>query len=106
MKDLGRIHHFLRLSVSHQDGSLFLSQRHYAYEILKRAGMTDCKSCSTPVDTHTKLSDDGPLVANPSHYRSLAGALRYLTFTRPDIVFAVQQVCLYMHDLVSLICLL
>ncbi|KAJ9559625.1 hypothetical protein OSB04_004785 [Centaurea solstitialis] len=31
-------------------------------------------------------------------YRSLAGALQYLTFTRPDIAYAVQQVCLFMHD--------
>jgi len=29
---------------------------------------------------------------------SLAGALQYLTFTRPDIAYAVQQVCLHMHD--------
>ena len=29
---------------------------------------------------------------------SLAGALQYLTFTRPDLTYAVQQVCLYMHD--------
>ncbi|GJR16214.1 ribonuclease H-like domain-containing protein [Tanacetum coccineum] len=28
----------------------------------------------------------------------LAGSLQYLTFTRPDITYAVQQVCLYMHD--------
>ena len=31
-------------------------------------------------------------------YRSLAGALQYLTITRPDISYAVQQVCLFMHD--------
>ncbi|GJR95146.1 ribonuclease H-like domain-containing protein [Tanacetum coccineum] len=30
--------------------------------------------------------------------KNLAGALQYLTFTRPDISYAVQQVCLYMHD--------
>ena len=45
--------------------------------------MTDCKSCSTPVDTQVKLSADlGDPVADPTAYRSLAGALQYLTFTR------------------------
>ncbi|WVZ58807.1 hypothetical protein U9M48_009036 [Paspalum notatum var. saurae] len=61
--------------------------------------MTDCNPCSTPVDTQAKLSEDaGALVADPTAYRSLAGALQYLTFTRPDITYAVQQVCLYMLD--------
>ena len=61
--------------------------------------MTDCKPCSTPVDTQAKLSADlGDPVADPTAYRSLAGALQYLTFTRPDLTYAVQQVCLHMHD--------
>ncbi|GJR35781.1 ribonuclease H-like domain-containing protein [Tanacetum coccineum] len=50
------------------------------------------------VDTDSKLSADGDPVSNPTLYCSLAGALQYLTFTRPDISYAVQQVCLYMHD--------
>jgi hypothetical protein len=50
------------------------------------------------VDVHSKLSGDGPPVADATQYRSLAGALQYLTFTRPDIAFVVQQICLYMHD--------
>jgi hypothetical protein len=37
-------------------------------------------------------------VSDPTAYRSLAGALQYLTFTRSDITYAVQQVCLHMHD--------
>ena len=60
-------------------------------DILERAGMLNCKPCSTPVDTHAKLSADGVTVADPTHYRSIAGALQYLTFTRPDIAYAVQQ---------------
>ncbi|GKB15558.1 ribonuclease H-like domain-containing protein [Tanacetum coccineum] len=35
---------------------------------------------------------------NPTLYRSLAGSLQYLTFTRPDLSYAVQLLCLYMHD--------
>lgn len=99
MKDLGPLHHFLGMSVSSRDGGLFLSQRQYILDILARANMSDCKPCSTPVDTNAKLaSDAGPPVADPTHYRGLAGALQYLTFTRPDIAYAVQQVCLHMHD--------
>lgn len=37
-------------------------------------------------------------MANPSLYRSLTGALQYLTITRPDLAYSVQQACLFMHD--------
>jgi hypothetical protein len=98
MTDLGQLHHFLGILVSPKEGGLFLSQHQYMLDILDHAGMSECKPCSTPVDTHSKLSCDGAPVADPSHYRSLAGALQYLTFTRPDIAYAVQQICLFMHD--------
>ncbi|XP_062182074.1 uncharacterized mitochondrial protein AtMg00810-like [Phragmites australis] len=99
MKDLGSLHHFLGISVTRSSTGLQLSQRQYCIEVLERAGMADCKPCTTPVDTNAKLSStDGPFVADPTDYRSLAGALQYLTFTRPDISYAVQQVCLHMHD--------
>jgi len=98
MTDMGQLHHFLGISVTHCVGGLFLSQRQYTLDILERAGMSACKPCSTPIDLHSKLSTDGAPVADATQYRSLAGALQYLTFTRPDIVFAVQQICLYMHD--------
>jgi hypothetical protein len=52
--------------------------------------MSACNPCSTPVDLHSKLFADGPPVADSTQYRSLAGALQYLTFTRPDIAYAVQ----------------
>ena len=74
--------------------------------------MTDCKPCSTPVDTQAKLSADlGDPVTDPTAYRSLAGALQYLTFTRPDLTYAVQHFFLHMHDprethLAALKCLL
>jgi hypothetical protein len=71
MKDLGPLHHFLG----------------------------DCKPVSTPVDTQAKVSaESGPPVADPTHFRSLIGALQYLTFTNPDIAYVVQQICLHMHD--------
>jgi hypothetical protein len=99
MKDLGPLHHFLGVSVQHQVDGLFLTQRQFALDILERAGMVDCKPVSTPVDTQAKVSaESGPPIADPTHFRSLVGALQYLTFTRPDIAYVVQQICLHMHD--------
>ena len=61
--------------------------------------MSSWKSSPTPVDTKAKLSASyGNSYHGPTEYRSLAGALQYLTFTRPDISYDVQQVCLFMHD--------
>ncbi|GKE29695.1 ribonuclease H-like domain-containing protein [Tanacetum coccineum] len=60
--------------------------------------MVNCNPCRTPVDTESKLGDDSDPVSDPTLYQSLAGSLQYLTFTRPDNSYAVQQVCLYMHD--------
>nr|GFA81940.1 ribonuclease H-like domain-containing protein [Tanacetum cinerariifolium] len=50
------------------------------------------------IDTESKLSSDGDTISDPTLYHSLASALQYLTFTRLDISYVVQQVCLYMHD--------
>jgi hypothetical protein len=99
MKDLGPLHHFLGVSVQHQADGLFLTQRQFALDILERAGMVDYKPVLTPVATQAKVSAESrPPVADMTHFRSLAGALQYLTFTRPDITYAVQQICLHMHD--------
>lgn len=59
MKDLGPLQHFLGVVVTRTTAGMLLSQRQYTLEILERAGMTECKSCSTPVDTQAKLSSDG-----------------------------------------------
>jgi hypothetical protein len=99
MKDLGPLHHFLGVAVQQHKDTVVLSQRQYILDILDRHGMSGCNPCSTPVDTCAKTPvDAGPAVADPTAYHSLVGALQYLTFTRPDIAYAVQQVCLHMHD--------
>lgn len=60
--------------------------------------MSSCKPIATPSEINGKLSaNDGPLIDDPTSYQSLAGALQYLTFTRPDLTYAVQQICMYMH---------
>ena len=59
--------------------------------------MLDCKPAPSSCCPNTRLSlHDGDPLPNPHGYRSMVGALHYLTFTRLDISFAVHQVCQYM----------
>lgn len=81
MKDLGHISYFLGILVTRHLGGIFLSQHKYVEEIIEKVAMSSCKPASTSVDTKAKLSGpSGNLYHNPSEYRSLAGALQYLTF--------------------------
>lgn len=99
MKDLGPVHFFLGIQVTRTDDGFFLAQQQYANDVLERAGMTDCSPVSTPVDTKSKLSSSaGNLLTDPTFYRSIVGALQYLTLTRPDLAYAVQQASLHMHE--------
>ena len=97
MKDLGPLHYFLGIEVIPTPTGLFLSQGKYAQDLLQRAHMSDCNAISTPMalkSTIDYLSDAFP---NPSLYRSIVGALQYLTITRPDLSYAVNSVCQHMH---------
>ncbi|XP_021750668.1 uncharacterized protein LOC110716357 [Chenopodium quinoa] len=98
MTDLGELSYFLGITVSRTKTGLFLSQKKYAQEIIEKAGMSNCKSSATPVDSKGKMSSQSSTpYDDPTFYWKLCGALQYLTFTRPDISYDVQQVCLFMH---------
>ncbi|GJZ31039.1 ribonuclease H-like domain-containing protein, partial [Tanacetum coccineum] len=98
MTDLDSLNYFLGDSVTHDSLGMFLSHRKYAAKILERAHMVSCNPRRTPIDTEYKLGDDGDLVSDLTLYRSLASSIQYITFTRSDIFYTVQHVCLYMHD--------
>ncbi|GJR40193.1 ribonuclease H-like domain-containing protein, partial [Tanacetum coccineum] len=98
MTDLGALNYFHGISADRNSIGLFLSQRKYALQLIERAHMVHCNPSRTPVDTESKLGPEGVPVQDPTLYRSLAGGLQYLTFTRLDLSYAVQQVFLYMHD--------
>nr|GEV07805.1 hypothetical protein [Tanacetum cinerariifolium] len=92
------LNYFLGISFQRSSSGMFLYQSKFTEEILERAYMQNCNPCKTPVDIESKLGLDGDLVNDPTLYRSLVGALQYLTFTQSDLSYSVQQVCLYMHD--------
>ena len=99
MKDLGSLHYFLGIHVQPLARGLHLSQTKYASELLDRVHMTGAKLAKTPLPASSQLSQhDGDPLPNASEYKHLVGALQYCTLTRPDISFAVSQLCQFMHS--------
>lgn len=97
MKDLGTLSYFLGLEISSTSNGYYLSQAKYASDLLTRAGITDSKTVSTPLEPNTRLTPlDGTPLSNATLYRQLVGSLVYLTVTRPDIAYAVHQVSQFM----------
>lgn len=60
--------------------------------------MSNAKACTTPLCNSKKLSKDGAdLFDKPSLYRSIIGALQYLTLSCPDIAFLVNKLSQYLQ---------
>ena len=101
LKDLGDLHYFLGVEVKkNKEACLHLSQEKYATDLLSKAGPQGCKPSSTPLSSSKKqfLVEGQPLnQEDGTRYRSLVGALQYLTLTRPDISFAVSKMCQFLH---------
>ena len=53
----------------------------------------------TSMVSSSKLSlHDSDPFDDPKLYRSVVGALQYLTLIRPDLTYSVSKVCQYMHN--------
>ncbi|KAM2315364.1 hypothetical protein ACFX1S_028273 [Malus domestica] len=98
-RKLGDLHFFLGMEVTRRGRHLSLTQSRYASDLLRKFKMDQCKPSPTPFLSSLRLSaHDGDPLSDPDVYRSMVGGLQYLTLTRPDISFAVNQVCQYMHN--------
>jgi hypothetical protein len=65
--------------------------------------MSSCKPAVTPLSSSEKLSVQGGTLSpdDATKYRSIIGALQYLTLTQPDISFSVNNVSQYLHSLTT-----
>ncbi|KAF5479223.1 hypothetical protein F2P56_000066 [Juglans regia] len=98
MKDLGSLMYFLSLEVYRSPSSISLNQHKYASDLVATAGLQETTSVDTPMELNVKLrKEEGDLLADPILYQKLAGSLVYLTITRLDISFVVQQVSQFLQ---------
>jgi len=97
-KQLGKLDYFLGIEVkSLLDGSLVLTQSKYIRDLLQKTKMVEAQPVSSPMTVHCKLSKHGTdYFHDPSLYRSVVGALQYVTVTRPELSYAVNKVCQFM----------
>ena len=96
LKDLGELNYFLCIEAKKIKDGIVMSQEKYASDIIKRAGMINYKSLNTPLSVSEKLSIESGVklgAEDSTRFKSIVGALQYLTLTRPDLSFPVNKVC-------------
>ncbi|GKA32304.1 retrovirus-related pol polyprotein from transposon TNT 1-94 [Tanacetum coccineum] len=87
MSMMGELKFFLGIQIHQSTRGIFINQAKYAQEILKKQGMTSLKHVPSMATKHLDADLSGTLV-DQMKYRSMVGALMYLTTSRPDIVHA------------------
>ncbi|GJT67510.1 retrovirus-related pol polyprotein from transposon TNT 1-94 [Tanacetum coccineum] len=88
MSMMGELKFFLGLQVYQSPRGIFISQSQYAIELLKKHGLDECVSLSTPMATERLDADLQGTPTDQTTYRRMIGGLMYLTASRPDIAFA------------------
>lgn len=99
IKDLGKARYFLGFELAYLNDGISLTQHKFTHELLTESGLNKFKNVATPLLLNLKLSkNDGTLLREATHYRSLIGKLNFLTHTRPDLSYAVQTLSQFMQE--------
>ena len=82
IKDMGKLHHFLGMSIvqNEENKTVWIGQPAYTKNVLKKFGMQDCTPVNTPVDVGSKLetTTNKDECADQQQYQSAIGSLMYL----------------------------
>nr|GFA31935.1 copia protein [Tanacetum cinerariifolium] len=95
MSMMGELKFFLGIQIHQSPHGIFINQAKYAQEILINHGNTSCDSVGTPMATKHLDADLSGTPVDQTKYRSMVGALMYLTASRPDIVHATRYYARY-----------
>ncbi|GKA55279.1 retrovirus-related pol polyprotein from transposon TNT 1-94 [Tanacetum coccineum] len=88
MSMMGELKFFLGLQVHQSPRGIFISQSQYAIELLKKHGLDECVSMSTPMATERLDADLQGTPTDQTTYHRMIGGLMYLTASHPDIAYA------------------
>jgi hypothetical protein len=103
MTDLGYMRFFLGIEVLQRTDGIFIYQKKYALEILKRFGMLESNEVSSPIVPGFKINkDENGITVDEIYYKQLVGSLMYLTAIRPDMMFVTGLISRFMAKPIEL----
>ncbi|KAL3578414.1 hypothetical protein D5086_019918 [Populus alba] len=99
MIDLGRTRFFLGIEVLQHSNGIFICQRKYILEVLKRFGMEESNAIMNPIvpGCKTDTVGEGNRI-DDTYYKQIVGSLMYITTTRPDIMFGASFISRFMAN--------
>jgi len=98
IKEIRPLKYFLGLEIARNSRGLFLNQRKYALELVKKCGLLGSKPTDFPIEMNHKLAlSDRKFLVDPMQYRRLVGKLIYLTITRLKLCYAVHILAQFMQ---------
>ena len=99
ISNLGEFKYFLGIEVIKSNNGIYVIQRKYIIDILKKLCMLDCKPLLLPLDANAKYRPHtSEKIENVQLYRSIVGSLLYATITWPDIPYAVGVLSQFIHE--------
>lgn len=80
-----------------KDDRIYVCQRKYAQEVLRRFGMGECNAVMNPIVPGFKIGKNGECDRiDETYYKQIVGSLMYITATRPDMMFVVSFISRFM----------
>lgn len=99
---MGGVSYYLGVEVHRSLDGIHLTETKYIIDLLNRLGLSLINPCPTPAIKRKQLSiSNGDPMDNPMLYRSVVGALQYLSHTRLNISYIVNKLSQFLHKLTS-----
>ena len=97
MTDFGLLNSYLGIQVMQEEDGIKMCQTRCAIKILDMFNMIDCNASKMPMECRLKLNRNGEgLEVESTFFRRIIGCLRYLTLTRPDLIYSVSYLSRFM----------